>query len=68
MAMGHEYDRFNGWKAMSSALGSMFMQRLQDHQSSNMWPIEKLSPCELAALPHSTHNGRLVLCKHMSNF
>lgn len=39
-----------------------------DHPDGNLWPVEKLAPCKLAALPHRSGHNHLVILSRFHFF
>ena len=47
---------------------SVFKRDFDDDCSGNLWPIERLTPCKLAAVPHCSHPNNLVVLSHLASF
>lgn len=39
----------------------VFKRAWQDDPTGNLWPVDRLAPCKLASVPHSSHPHNLVL-------
>lgn len=39
----------------------IFKRHTPEHRTGNFWPVEKVSPCKLAAVPHHSGNNHLVI-------
>jgi len=63
------YNHLPEREAMSLALGCpVFKASYMDDNRGNMWPVEKLAPCQLAAVYHKTRKDRLVILSRFANF
>ena len=65
----HWYKHLPEREAMSLALKCpVFKASYMDDSSGNMWPIERLAPCQLAAVYHKTRKDRVVILSRFANF
>ena len=65
----HWYNRLPEREAMSLALGCpVFKASYMDDSRGNMWPVEKLAPCQLAAVYHKTRKDCVVILNRFANF
>ena len=65
----HWYNHLPEREAMSGALGCpVFKASFKDDVSGNMWPVEKLAPCQLSAVYHKTRKDCVVILSRLSNF
>ena len=63
------YNHLPERKAMSLALGCpVFKASYMDDNRGNMWPVDKLAPCQLAAVYHKTRKDRVVILSRIANF
>jgi len=46
----------------------IFKRHTPDHRNGNLWPVEKVFPCKLAALPHHSGNNHLVILSRFQSF
>ena len=54
---------------LSVCLGCpVFKRDFQDDRTGNLWPVERLTPCKLASLPHSSHSDNLVVLSRFASF
>ena len=54
---------------MSSNLNCpVFKREFRDDPTGNLWPMERLAPCKLASLPHSSHRDNLVVLSRFASF
>ena len=55
--------------AWSVCLGCpVFKRDFKDDRTSNLWPIERLTPCKLAAVSHCSHPDNLVVLSRFASF
>lgn len=40
----------------------------QNEPTGNLWPVERLAPCKLAAVPHSSHRDNIVILNRFASF
>ena len=53
---------------LSVCLGCpLFKTDFQDDRTGNLWPMERLPPCKLASLPHSSHSDNLVVLSRFAS-
>ena len=65
----HWYNHLPEREAMSPALGCpVFKASYQDDTRGNMWPVEKLAPCQLAAVYHKTRKDYVMILSRFANF
>ncbi|DBA78705.1 TPA: hypothetical protein ACH3X1_008618 [Trebouxia sp. C0004] len=65
----HRYNHLPEREAMSVALGCpVFKASYMDDSRGNMWPVEKLAPCQLAAVNHKTRKDCVVILGRFANF
>ena len=54
---------------LSVCLGCpVFKRDFEDDRTGNLWPIERLTPCKLAAVPHCSHPNNLVVLSRLASF
>jgi len=54
---------------LSVCLGCpVFKRDCQDEHTGNLWAMERLTPCKLASLPHSSHSDNLVVLSRFASF
>ena len=54
---------------LSICLGCpVFKRDFQDDCTGSFWPLERLTPCKLASLPHSSHSDNLVVLSRFASF
>ena len=46
----------------------IFKRHTPDHPNGNLWPVEKLTPCKLAALPHHSGPNHIVILSRFQSF
>ncbi|KAL3131095.1 hypothetical protein ABBQ38_000406 [Trebouxia sp. C0009 RCD-2024] len=46
----------------------IFRKCFKDDPKGNMWPLEKLTPCKLAAVPYRKKKDRLVILNRFASF
>ena len=65
----HWYTHLLDREAMSVGLKCpVFKARYKDDTSGNMWPVEKLAPCQLSAVYHRTRKEYVVILSRFSKF
>ena len=65
----HWYTHLPASDAMSPALGCpVFKASYKDDTGGNMWPVEKLAPCQFSAVYHKTRKECVVILSRFSNF
>ena len=65
----HWYSHLPEREAVSLALGCpVFKASYMDDSRDNMWPVEKLASCQLAAVYHKTRKDRVVILSRFANF
>lgn len=56
-------------KGSSTSLNCpVFQREFQDDPTGNLWPLDRLAPCKLAALPHCSHAKNLVVVSRFASF
>ena len=55
-------------QVMSSLGCPVVRSTFEDNLSGNMWPVEKLLACKLAAVPHPSLAGHLVILSRFASF
>ena len=69
IADGKWYNHVPQRQAMSPALSCpIFKASYKDDISGNMWPVQKLAPCKLAAVYHRQQQDRIVILSRFSSF
>ncbi len=54
---------------LSVCLGCpVFKRDFEDDRTGNLWTIERLTPCKLAAVPHCSHPDNLVILSCFASF
>lgn len=54
---------------LSVCLGCpVFKRDFKDDRTGNPWPIERLTPCKLVAVPHRSHPDNLVVLSRFASF
>ena len=54
---------------LSVCLGCpVFKRDFKDDRTGNLWPMERLTPCKLASLPHSSYSDNLVVLSRFASF
>ena len=46
----------------------VFKRAWQDDPTGNLWPVDRLAPCKLLSLPHSSHPQNLVVVSRFASF
>ena len=46
----------------------VFKRAWQDDPTGNLWPVDRLAPCKLAAVPHKSHKENLVVLDRFASF
>ena len=65
----HWYTHLPERDAMSLALGCpVFKASYKDDTGGNMWPVEKLAPCQFSAVYHKTRKECVVILSRFSSF
>ena len=55
--------------ALSATLDCpVFKASFKNDDTCDMWPIEKLAPCQLSVVRHRSHKGRVVVLNRFSDF
>ena len=56
-------------QAVMHSLGCPVVRtRVEDNLSGNLWPVSRLLPCKLAAVPHRSLTGHLVILSRFASF
>ncbi len=46
----------------------VFKRDSEGGRTGNLWPIKRLTPCKLAAVPHCSQPNNLVVLSHLASF